>query len=163
MFKRNVWCFLVFFLLLLTMVGCESNSVEKKLFPKVIKGYELKKLIKGGEAIKMINRLHGKKIRVKQAWIAYYANPSNPKDEVTVWVSQAFSEADAKKQFNEMMEKIMKNPMPFSNIINMMGVYVFSGLGKRHAVFCRKDFVFWISGREGSIRYFVHYYFKTVK
>ncbi len=158
---RKYWSVVYVLALAILLVGCEKSKVLAKLFPSKIDGYKLEKVISGKKAMEMVNKLHGKKINAKAAWVAYYVSEKNPKEKVTVWVSEAPSAKEATNQVEVMMAKIEKKPMPFYHVMKMGDVYVFSGLGQRHAVFTRDKYVFWISGTDGSLRYFVHYYFRV--
>ena len=164
MYKRVVSSIIaVLFFLMYTSLSYASN-LEKKLFPPKLGVFKLVKLIKGKKAMEEVYKLHGKKINIKSAWVAHYQNIKNSKDEVTVWISQASSEKEAKKQVEVMMKKIINSSStPFYHFSKMKDIYIFSGLGKRHLVFPKKEFVFWITGEPGELRYFIHYYYKILK
>jgi len=164
MLKKRFSLILTILFLITGLSLCYASNLEKKLFPPKLGTFKLVKLIKGKKAMEEVYKLHGKKINIKAAWVAHYENIKNPKDKVTVWISQASSEKEAKKQVEVMMKKIINSSStPFYHFNKMKDVYIFFGLGKRHLVFPKKEFVFWITGEPGELRYFVHYYYKVLK
>ncbi|MCD6489218.1 MAG: hypothetical protein J7K20_00620 [Thermodesulfobacterium sp.] len=137
--KILVLCFLF-------CISCEAKPDINILFPKNISKLTLVQLIEGKKAIEMVNKLHGKPIDAKNAWVAYYKEISDKSiNGAIIWVSEAFSSFQAKNQTESMMEKIIKSKKPFYNIQKLEGIYIFYGLGKKHAVFCKDRLVFWIS------------------
>ncbi len=153
-FKILVLCFLF-------CISCKAKLNIETLFPKNISKLSLIQLIEGKKAIEMVNKIHGKPIDAKNAWIAYYKEISNKStNEATVWVSEAFSSFQAKKQTESMMEKIINSKKPFYNIQKLDGIYIFYGLGKKHAVFCKNRLVFWISANFEIFDDVLNYYKK---
>jgi len=64
-FKILVLCFLF-------CIFCEVKPNIETLFPKNISKLTLIQLIEGKKAIEMVNKVHGKPINAKSAWVAYY-------------------------------------------------------------------------------------------
>jgi len=160
---RNLFCFLFYSFLsicLFLFISCQHQPKSYILFPQTLSNLHLVKLIKGNVAINMVNRLHGKPIQVKKAWVAYYKDAHQNK--AIIWVSEAFTSSQAKKQTEIMMEKILKGKSPFYNFqekeISHTLIYFFSGLGKNHAVFYKNKLVFWITANHHTIDKIINYY-----
>ncbi len=148
--KRLLFC-LVFFLSLLC-VSCQKKPKANALFPETLPNLHLMKLLQGREAIKAVNKLHGRVIKVKKAWVAYYKGAFYQGNwhEATIWVSEAFTLSQAEQQVEIMMQKIMQShKTPFYGFKKKREkgteVYIFWGIGKQHAVFRKGKMVFWIS------------------
>ncbi len=154
---------LVVFLYLFILICCHKHYDIRSLFPERLQGLKLLRLVKGKKAEEMVNRLHGKQIKVKNAWIGYYKGQNG---SAVIWISEAYSSSQAEKQTDVMMQKILKGYGPFYNFkkkrINHTLVYIFSGLGKKHAVFCKQDLVFWITSDPSIIDKVVRFYIKKL-
>ncbi len=128
-------------------ISCSSYEWR---FPNKVDGYKLTKLLKGESAVREINKLHGKKIRVLNAAIAIYAKGEKT---AVIWVSKALTKKEALVQTEAMITKMRKGS-PFSDFeVKKLGcllVYHFKGLGKEHYLFYRKQDVFWISAPLGD-------------
>ncbi len=157
---ENKWKFInVLLMCILFCISCKGRYDIKNLFPENISTLSLIKLVKGEKAIKMVNRLHGKPIEAKNAWIAYYRETSGKgNNQAIIWISEAFNSSQAKKQTDLMMRKIMKSKAPFYNIQKIGKIYIFFGLGEKHAVFCRDKLVFWISASPEVFTDVLNYY-----
>ncbi|MDL1970346.1 MAG: hypothetical protein LWW94_05115 [Candidatus Desulfofervidaceae bacterium] len=152
MIKKRLTFTLICLFFFCLSIGCGRKPKATPLFPETLPNLHLIKLIKGKEAKKEVNRLHGKEIPVKDAWVAYYRGAffEGNWNEATIWISEAFSLEEASKQTKIMMEKIIHNPRsPFYNvkvITTPQGkMYIFWGMGNEHAVFQKQTMVYWIS------------------
>ncbi|MDL1956088.1 MAG: hypothetical protein LWW95_03420 [Candidatus Desulfofervidus auxilii] len=144
--------------LILLFINCTQSKSPS--FPKSLEQLCLIHLLKGQEAIAEVNRLHGKEIHVKNAWVAYYRGNGH---EATIWISEAFNPKEAKSQTEIMMEKIRKNiKSPFSHFKltkqKNLTIYTFWGLGKKHAVFYKKTMVYWITTTPDVFNKVLNYY-----
>ncbi len=147
-------------LILTGVVSCGGNS----LFPERLGDMQLIRLIAGERAIEEVNRLHGREIPVKEAWIALYR-----KDKLSsamIWVSESFNIPQAAEQTGVMMKKIMHNSRsPFHHLEierrSDIKIYLFSGMGQRHAVFRKGVRIYWISATRNIFRGVLDYCMKN--
>ena len=146
--RRDLRGFGVWMVAFAILMGCSLSYTWS--FPSRIEGYRLVKLIKGKEALREINKLHGRKIQAVKGAIAVYVRDGQ---KAVVWVSQAPSDKVAFHQVEVMMEK-MRRASPFYGFtMDKMGcllVYHFMGLGQEHYLFSQDDAVYWISAPMGD-------------
>jgi hypothetical protein len=114
---------------------------------------ELVQWITGPEAVNAINKLHGMPIDVVRGFIAHYEGTH---DKATIWVSEASSQALAKKQFSVMIQKMKSNRRsPFSQFRDLYTgsrrVVAFDGIGQTHYVFVDDKWVYWVSANAKRI------------
>ena len=127
------------------LAGCKQGPAVPH-FDDQIDRLELVKLIEGPEAIKQIDKLHGKPLNVIRGYIAHYRGDH---EKATLWVSEAESEEAAQEQVDVMLQKMKDNPRsPFSNYQTLnrpdLSVIAFEGLGQVHYVFRDGPWVYWI-------------------
>jgi hypothetical protein len=154
---KHILHYLIFAGSLSACITCGGNS----LFPERLDGMQLIRLEAGERARGEVNRLHGRKIPVKDAWIALYR-----KDEMNsamIWVSESFNIPQAAEQTGVMMKKIMHNPRsPFHHLEierrSDIKIYLFSGMSQRHAVFRKGMRIYWISATRDIFRGVLDYY-----
>lgn len=158
--KNKYKFFKILFLCIFLCFSCGVKYDTETLFPKTISELSRIKLVEGEDAIKMVNRLHGKPINIKRAWVAYYGEISDKNKKVTIWVSEAFSSFQAKRQTENMMKKIISSKGPFYNFQKSDEIFTFYGLGEKHAVFCKNRLVFWISASPDIYDDVLNYYKK---
>jgi hypothetical protein len=132
------------------------------LFPESIGSLRLIRLIEGEQARGEVNRLHEKRIPVKDARVAFYRDELN---SAIIWVSESFSISQATEQTRVMMKKIMHNPRgPFYHVKienrNGLTIYLFSGMGQRHAVFQKAIGIYWISATPEVFKEVLAYFIK---
>jgi len=134
------------------LLACGRKPKGVECFPQTLPHLHLIKILQGKKAIEAVNKLHGKKIHLNRAWVAYYqgAYYEGNWNEATIWVSESFSPQEAKEQTKVMMQKMLSaKKSPFYNFkekdIKGVKVYIFWGLGEEHAVFQKGSFVYWIS------------------
>jgi hypothetical protein len=133
-------------------LGCKQ-AASVPLFDSQIGSLTLVKLFEGEEAIKEINKLHGKSIKVVRGFVAHYEGDHQ---KAAVWVSEAESEALAKDQVEMMIDKMKSNTRaPFRNYrtLEKQGcqVMAFDGMRQVHYVFREGPWVYWISADDKSI------------
>ncbi len=76
---------------------------DHSLFPANIGNLQLIRVIEGERAREKVNRLHEKRIPVKDAWVAFYRYELN---SAMIWVSESFSISQATKQTRVMMKRL---------------------------------------------------------
>ena len=128
----------------LLLAGCNQGPSAPH-FDQRIGPLELVKLVEGEEAIRQIDKLHGKPLAVLRGYIAHYEGNH---EKATLWVSEAESEEAAQEQVDVMLQKMKDNPRsPFGNYrtLNRPGepVIAFDGLGQVHYVFRDGPWVYW--------------------
>ncbi len=150
--KRQIVSIVIAVFLFSALLSCGRKPKGTERFPQTLPHLHLIKILQGKEAIEAVNKLHGKKIPLKRAWVAYYqgAYYEGNWNEASIWISESFSPQEAKKQTEVMMQKMLSaQRSPFYNFkeknIKGIKVYTFFGLGQQHAVFQRGSFVYWIS------------------
>ncbi len=139
--------------ILVLVAACSSATWS---FPGEIKGYRLLKLVKGKEALREINRLHGKRIQAVKGAIAVYVEENK---RAMIWVSQAPSEEVASQQVKLMINKMNKGGSPFFHFstgrIGCLSFLHFLGLGQEHYLFAKGTSVYWISAPIGDGKAFL--------
>jgi hypothetical protein len=143
---------LFLFLAAFLIAGCKRVAPAPQ-FPPQIGDLERVKLVEGEEAIRQINKLHGKPIDVVRGFIAEYQGDHS---KATTWVSEAQTAEMAEDQVVVMLEKMKSNPRsPFSNYqaVERRGTHViaFEGLGQTHYVFRKGNWVYWIDADSNQI------------
>ena len=146
----------------LLLLACGQGEPSLPFDPHV-NGLKLVKLIRGEDAIKAINQLHGMTINVVRGFIAHYTDGY---DKATIWASEATSEDLAKRQVEVMIDKMKKSiRSPFSHYrildVNGMRVIAFDGMGQVHYVFEHKKWVYWISADAGRMEMLLKHVCRT--
>jgi len=141
MLNYRIWILLVFFL-----AAC-SRSPSGLPFDPHIEDLKLTKLVTGDEAIKAIDKLHGRPINVIRGFIAHYEGVH---DKATIWVSEPTSQELAQKQLAAMLHKMKSNKrLPFRNyrVLDTQGIRViaFDGTEQIQYIFRDNKWVYWIS------------------
>lgn len=141
-------CILLGFLL----SGC-SRAPSGPPFDPHIEGLKLTKLVTGDEAIKAIDKLHGRPINMARGFIAHFEGDH---DKATIWVSEPTPQELAQKQLAVMLHKMKSNRrLPFRNyrVLDTEGIRViaFDGTEQIHYVFRDNKWVYWISADTNRI------------
>jgi len=140
-------------LLFLLFLACTPQSEKQPdlalLLPENIGEWQQTKLVTGIEALKKIDRLHGKSITVEEGVIGSYQ--AAKKGPAMVWVSRSKTPALTLEQAQVMADKMVSNPRsPFHDPetlkIKKTKIYKFLGMGQVHYIFCRERLAYWISG-----------------
>lgn len=111
------------------------------------------KLVTGDEAIKAIDKLHGRPVNMARSFIAHFEGDH---DKATIWVSEPTSQELAQKQLAVMLHKMKSNRrLPFRNyrVLDTEGISViaFDGTEQIHYVFRDNKWVYWISADTNRI------------
>jgi len=120
-------------------------AFSKESFPQSLAGNQLAgPVVTGPDALQMINKLHGTNISIVEGYIAQYQG----KNQITIWVSQSASTADAQALF-EIMDKKMPASQMFTNReeLQVEGKKVVKvlGMGQEHYYWVRDTQVYWIA------------------
>ncbi|RME90367.1 MAG: hypothetical protein D6770_02610 [Anaerolineae bacterium] len=115
--------------------------------PTAIAGVPLMQVITGEEAVRSINRLHGKEFPLVSGAVAVYGEQN-----VILWVSTAADEAAAGELTRLMTERIAEGRSPFqengSRKVDGVTVYDLTGLGQRHFYWQSGNLVLWLAADE---------------
>lgn len=135
--------FLLFLIIAIITSACARK--EKMALPERIAGIKLTEQVSGDEAIKVISKLHGKKIRIQNGHIAHYhAGPHM----VMVYVSESYLDFLAGRLLKSMTANINKGNDTFKDLkelrINDIPVYSVTGQGQLHFYFKYGNKVFWL-------------------
>lgn len=135
--------FLLFLIIAITTSACARK--EKMALPERIAGIKLTEQVSGDEAIKVISKMHGKKIRIQNGHIAHYhAGPHM----VMVYVSESYLDFLAGRLLKSMTANINKGNDTFKDLkelrINDIPVYSVTGQGQLHFYFKHGKKVFWL-------------------
>jgi hypothetical protein len=119
-----------------------------------IPGFKVTRRIEGKQAIDAINRLHRMTIDIVKGVIVDFAGEQS--SQVTVWVSQARTQAKAQEQVDVMIKKMKgSNKSPFHRYRNWdvreTCIIGFDGMGQTHRVFRKGRWVYWISGQNDDV------------
>lgn len=150
LFAKRVWSmraknrfFILFLVIAIVASACASG--EKMAFPERIAGLKLTENVSGNEAIKVIAKLHGKKIRMKNGHIAHYHVGPHM---VMVYVSESYLDFFAGRLLNSMTANIRKGNDIFKDLkelrIGDIPVYSVTGQGQLHFFFKYANKVVWV-------------------
>jgi hypothetical protein len=136
--------------------ACSREPVSlTSLFPETIEGLKRVQLITGVQALKEINKLHGKEIGIIEGGIGIYQTNNGPK--TMVWISRSKKANCARHQTEVMIKRmLLSSHSPFHHPaqreLQGITIYQFQGMGQIHYIFFRNDLVFWISAmaRQGD-------------
>lgn len=130
-----------FALVFLACVDRSGLSVPK--LPDSLAGLALSNTVKGAEADKMINRMHGKSTGGSSS-IGYYGS-ENRKNVLylTAFENQEQAEQSLAKMISKMANTKLGFTTPTSDKIGNNIIYRSQGMGLSHFFFRRKNLVFW--------------------
>lgn len=134
-----------------SMAYLGKPHLEAGNFPHEVAGLFLQGNVIAGEAAKQqINQLHGTDIPVLQAYIATYAGRG---EEVTIWISEAASEAEAEALLAAMDAGVPSSPA-FSGYEKIQAgtdtYYHVLGMGQHHYYYQDDHRVYWLSVKAGD-------------
>ena len=128
--------------LALLACGDRSRPSVPKL-PDSLAGLALSVTVKGAEADKMINRMHGKSTGGSSS-IGYYGSENrNNVLYLTVFENQEQAEQSLAKMISKMADTMFGFTSPTSDKIGNNIIYRSQGMGLSHFVFRQKNLVFW--------------------
>jgi len=114
--------------------------------PKRLGELELVHALRGEEALQAINRLHGKEVAGKEAYVAHYEKDGAV---AMLYVSKASSPGQATSQVKRMAERIQQGNTPFSHLKASerggMTVYSALGEGRVHYFYRKGSKVIWLA------------------
>lgn len=136
-------------LLVLALVAYAAyNLVEpaQAPFPEDLAGLRLTQLTEGDEALRAIDRLHGKAIEgMVRGWVATYVAGS---ERALIWVAEAGNPAQAQELLAAMVRsmhggEVFSSPRPGE--VDGLSYYTSTGLGMYHYFYARGDRVVWVA------------------
>lgn len=114
--------------------------------PPALGGLKLAHYLKGEEALREIERLHGKKINVKEGYVAHYEKGES---KAMLYISRVSSGSQAEGQVKRMAEGIRKGGTPFYHLKESRrdGINLYSaiGLGQIHYFYRTGPKVVWLA------------------
>ncbi len=114
--------------------------------PPALGGLKLDHYLKGEEALREIERLHGKKINVKEGYVAHYEGGES---KAMLYISRASSGSQEEGQVKRMAEGIRKGGTPFYHLKGSRqdGINLYSaiGLGQIHYFYRTGNKVVWLA------------------
>ena len=153
----------VWMVVCLLALACRPTEPALPFDPH-IKDLNLVRLMTGDDALREINRLHGRPIDIVRGFIAHYESPH---DKATIWVSEATSEDLARQQIEVMINKMKESktsPFRHFRLLDARGtkVIAFDGMDKQvHYVFKDNKWVYWLSANTKRIDKILEHIQKT--
>jgi len=146
----------VFPLLFLLLVACRQPAIPQ--FPQGIGDLQLTEVVLPYKALKEVDRIHGRKINLENAAIAYYEGKDG---QAVVWWAESATESVARNQMKRMIEKInTSKTAPYSHYkkFSWHGFIIHSYLGKDQAHYTYLDGkqTYWISANPNMIDTILH-------
>ena len=147
---RNKSLYLTF----LTLFGAVSfffaakvSIAEQLTLPAEIAGLKLRHLSHGEEAIRSINKLHGKELSVMQnGYVAHYESNGV---KAMFYISEYTSGNLAREQIDIMVEKIEKGSKEFGHFrefeIEENIIYMVLGFGQVHYFYTKSNNAIWLA------------------
>lgn len=143
--RRGLGVLILIFILAIAFPAFAEKG--KPPVPPEIGGLKLAHYLKGEEALREIERLHGKKINVKEGYVAHYEGRES---KAMLYISRASSGPQAKGQIKRMAERIRKGGTPFyhlkeSALADGIDLYSAIGLGQVHYFYRTGNKVVWLA------------------
>ncbi|MCF7796212.1 MAG: hypothetical protein K9N11_10490 [Lentisphaeria bacterium] len=144
--RTRVILVLTMLFLLLATWTCSSKADNSKL-PQAIAGETLSEVVRGSDATKIINDMHGKSLGTDEYVIGYYG----PKENKNILYLSIFpDEQSAKQDFMDMSMKMSRGTPVFSplKVMNKGDKVQFTtlGMGKAHFIFRDNETLIWWQG-----------------
>lgn len=138
---------LIMFITLMLIQGLPAASLAGE-FPQEMAGLKLLSKAEGEEAKKQVYALHGKDLKLEEAFVLHYGNPANTSSAATVWISRSKNEEKAKGLFERMTGAIKGGAGPYGHLkeLSYDNTYVISlyGKDKRHYIYRMDKDLIWI-------------------
>jgi hypothetical protein len=135
-------------ILMMVLLSVLSFPTKNSAFsiPNQIGTYSLFSKLDGNEAMQQISKLHGKDIKIQNAYILEYRNESQ--ESAIVWISESPNANEAKKLF-ERMNRLMDRSNMYTNhhLVEIGGSsldYVF-GMDRDNYYYQKSSRLIWIS------------------
>lgn len=146
---------LILMIVLLSVLSFPTKNRAISI-PNQIGTYSLISKIDGKEALQQISKLHGKDIKIQNAYILQYHNESQ--ESAVVWISESPNGSEAKKLFNR-MDRLMDQSNMYSNhrLIEIDGSpieYVY-GMDMDNYYYQKGSRIIWISVSMDKNREFI--------
>jgi len=129
----------------LTLTGGEIRV------PDSLAGWPLSEQVTGPEALRQIERLHGKGFPLTDGAVAHYGG-----NRATLWISSTWLPVMAARQVEAMADRIAEGQSPFTptgqEVIEGKTVYTLSGMGQTHYYFQHKRLVIWLAASPSIAR-----------
>lgn len=142
--KKGVRALVLILVLAIALPSCAEGG--KFSVPPSLGGLKLSHYLQGEQALREIDRLHGKKIRVKEGYVAHYEANGN---KAMLYVSEAYLEFLAARQLESMADGIRKGNTPFFHLKESqregMTLYSTIGLGQIHYFYRVGNKVVWLA------------------
>ncbi|WP_022662078.1 hypothetical protein [Paucidesulfovibrio longus] len=140
-------------LLLFSAGGCGEQRDLAALFPENIAGAERTEFLLGEDALRAVDKLHGKSIQARDAAVAVYGAGHPPAAQV--WVSTASNGAAAREQLAVMVNRMLTGKAtPFGKPAEErragVDLYRTEGLGMVHLIWSRDELVWWLAVLPGQ-------------
>ena len=140
--RKPIAVFLAALALLLTAYG----GVVCAEPPKSLGDLKLLHALQGKEALREINRLHGKEVGGKAGYVAHYEKEGAV---AMLYLAQASSTARAARQLKQMSDRIQKGDSPFYHLKTSrqgeITLYSALGQGQIHYFYQRDSSVVWLA------------------
>jgi len=145
MFKIFKKSYLILLLLsCLVFVRCSNRDDSNINFPKALGDLSLSKIVQDEEATKIINKMHGKKLGVRNNYIAHYGSSFSKN---ALYVSVYENAEKAKTDLMDMAMKMAKGSAVFSPLTcSGMGDKVYfqtEGMGHTHYFYRVDNILIW--------------------
>lgn len=144
------------FIALLLLIACKHSTIPQ--FPPDIGDLKLTKVVSLDDALKEVDRIHGRKIELEKAVIAYYQGKYG---QAVIWWAQSATESLAQDQMKKMIEKInTTKTTPYSNYKkfswNGLTIHSYLGKGQAHYTYLDGKETYWISANPMVIDTILH-------
>lgn len=140
--RKHISIFLTALALLLAGYGAAVRAEP----PKSLGDLKLSHALQGKEALRDINRLHGKEVGAKDGYVAHYEKNGAV---AMLYLAQASSTAQAARQLKQMSNRIQKGDSPFYHLKTSrqgeITLYSALGQGQIHYFYQRDSSVLWLA------------------
>ena len=134
------------FLTALALVPAAYGGAVRAEPPKSLGELEFLHALRGKEALRQINRLHGKELGGKDGYVAHYEKDGAV---AMLYLAQASSTAQASRQLERMSDRIRRGDSPFYHLkrSSQGGIRLYSALGQGqiHYFYQRDSAVLWLA------------------
>lgn len=114
--------------------------------PRSLGDLELAHALRGEQALREIDRLHGKRLGAQDGYVAHYEKEGAA---AMLYLARASSPAQADRQLEQMSDRIRRGDTPFNDLATSrrgaIALYSASGQGQLHYFFRRGSNVLWLA------------------
>jgi len=137
---------------------------NKFVFPAEIAGLKLSHFSQGQEAIAKISRLHGKKIAIKNGYVAHY---ESDRAKAMLYISESENREQARKQIDLMRARIGKGTESFGHFreseVEGRKIYSVLGFGQIHYFYLDSSRIIWLAVDPAVAKPFLKAALKEIK